>query len=108
MEKYSVVGPGAARDPIEIVDYGAAHDSASKAFSVAADIEQGIATLESFLNRGAHPKALLGHGIRDFREICFKPYRILYRVVADKVVVVPIADGRRDMQALLTRRLLSD
>ena len=29
-----------------------------------------------------------------------------YRVLPDKVVVVLIADGRRDMHALMTRRLL--
>ena len=39
-------------------------------------------------------------------EIVFKPYRIFYRVVAEHVSVMVIADGRRDMQALLQRRLL--
>jgi toxin ParE1/3/4 len=36
----------------------------------------------------------------------FKPYRIVYRVYERKVVVFLIADGRRDMQALLTSRVL--
>ena len=41
-----------------------------------------------------------------YREIFFKPYRIIYRVMGDNVYVLVIADGRRDMQALLLRRLL--
>ena len=36
----------------------------------------------------------------------FKPYRLIYRVSEQDVVVFVIADGRRDMQSLLTRRLL--
>ena len=36
----------------------------------------------------------------------FKPYRIIYRVMGDGVYVLVIADGRRDMRALLQRRLL--
>ena len=41
-----------------------------------------------------------------YREIFFKPYRIIYRVMEDNVHVLVIADGRRDMQTLLQRRLL--
>ena len=33
-------------------------------------------------------------------------YRIIYRVKSEEVYVMVIADGRRDMQALLQRRLL--
>ncbi len=36
----------------------------------------------------------------------FKPYRIIYRVTEDDVYVLVIADGRRNMRALLERRLL--
>jgi hypothetical protein len=35
-----------------------------------------------------------------------KPYRIIYRIIGEYVYVMLIADGRRDMQALLQRRLL--
>lgn len=35
-----------------------------------------------------------------------KPYRLIYRIVGEAIVVYLIADGRRDMQSLLARRLL--
>ena len=35
-----------------------------------------------------------------------EPYRIIYRVLDNTVYVLVIADGRRDMQTLLQRRLL--
>jgi toxin ParE1/3/4 len=43
---------------------------------------------------------------RDFRQLGLAPYRIIYRVIAQEVFVLLIADGRRDMQGLLERRLL--
>jgi len=56
--------------------------------------------------RGSYPRDLLDLGIKEYRQVFFKPYRLIYRVVARDVVVFVIADGRRDMQSLLARRLL--
>ena len=107
MKSYSVVvDRDAERDLDEITAFIAEQDSIERAIQVAARIEHAISRLSRFPNRGPHPRELLEYGNRDFREIHFKPYRILYRVLADKVVVVLIADGRRDMRTLLARRLL--
>jgi toxin ParE1/3/4 len=53
------------------------------------------------------PKELETLGIREFRQILLGQYRIIYRVIAKKVFILIIADGRRDMRALLERRLLN-
>ena len=66
-----------------------------------------IAPLKRFPERGRHPAELLALGIRDYRETFFKPYRIIYYADGKRVYVSLIADGRRDMQALLARRLLA-
>ena len=65
-----------------------------------------IETLETFPLRGSVPRELDALGIREFRQILVEPYRLIYRVVGKTVFVMVIADGRRDMQALLERRLL--
>jgi toxin ParE1/3/4 len=44
--------------------------------------------------------------MHDFREAFCKPYRIIYRVERNTVYVYLIADGGRDIQTLLSRRLL--
>jgi toxin ParE1/3/4 len=49
---------------------------------------------------------LIALGLREFRQVLFKPYRMIYRVMENNVYVLLIADGRRDMQKLLQRRLL--
>jgi toxin ParE1/3/4 len=50
---------------------------------------------------------LLALGIREYRQAFFKPYRLIYRVIGKRVFIYLIADGRRDMQSLLSRRLLA-
>lgn len=95
----------AARDLDELYDYIAGHD-APQADYVLEQIGKAFSRLTEFPEGGAYPKELLALGIREFREVLFKPYRIIYRVVDKKVYVLLIADGRRDMQSLLQRRLL--
>lgn len=97
---------GAVRDLEAIDDWISANDGPAKAAHVVDRIEATVLTLRQFPDRGAHPGELLALGIREFRETHFKPYRIIYRVDAMQVHVVVIADGRRDMQALLSARLL--
>jgi toxin ParE1/3/4 len=96
----------AARDLDELYDYIALHDAPRKADSVLEQIEKAFSKLSEFPERGAYPKELLALGIREYREIFFKPYRIIYRVMDKNVYVLLVVDGRRDMQSLLQRRLL--
>jgi len=97
----------AARDLEELYQYIAVHDAPGKADHVLTNIEKVFGSLSEFPERGVYPKELLALGIRDYGEIFFKPYRLIYRVAGDVVHVFLIADGRRDMQTLLQRRLLS-
>ena len=90
----------------EIHDYIARHDSISRANHVLELIERVFASLADSPHRGSYPKELLDLGIREYREVFFKPYRIIYREIEDDAYVLVIADGRREMRALLERRLL--
>lgn len=96
----------AARDLNELYVYIAVHDSPRKADYVLEQIKTTFTTFSEFPERGVYPKELLKLGIREYREIFFKPYRIIYRVIDKSVYVLLIVDGRRDMQSLLQRRLL--
>jgi len=96
----------ALSDLEELYDYIALHDTPRKADYVLDKIEEALSNLSDLPERGAHPKELLALGIREYREIFFKPYRIFYCIIKKKVYVLLIVDGRRDMQSLLQRRLL--
>lgn len=95
----------AERDLDELYGYIAAHDTPGNAARVLDRIENTLQSLSTFPERGSRPKELLALGIREYRQTFFKPYRLIYRIVEQRVYVYLIADGRRDMQALLARRL---
>ena len=96
----------AVRDLEEIRDYIDGHDSPARADYVLDRIEEVFQGLSGHPHRGSYPRQLLEFGIREYREVFFKPCRIIYRTIGETVYVLVIADGRRDMQSLLQRRLL--
>lgn len=106
MKQTVLLTEDAAADLADIIDYVAASDGPLRAARVLDQFEKTLVHLEDLPERGAHPAELLALGIRDYREVFFKPYRVIYRVQSPSVWVHVIADGRRDMQALLSRRML--
>jgi toxin ParE1/3/4 len=97
---------GAEQDLESIVDYIAEFDSPANVDYVLDQLTKAAASLASFPQRGSYPMEMLALGIKDYRQVFFKPYRLIYRAIGQTVVIYFIADGRRDMQSLLTRRLL--
>ena len=108
MQRYeTILTEDAERDISEIFDYIAEHDSLGAANHVLDRVERTIDDLSSFPERGSYPKELIALGIRDYRQVLFGPYRLIYRVIGTRVYLYLIVDGRRDMQTLLARRLLA-
>lgn len=99
---------GAERDLESIYDYIAEFDSSANANHILDKLLKTAEILASLPERGAYPRELLALGIREYRQVFFKPYRLIYRIIGPRVFIVLIADGRRDMQALLEQRLLSE
>ena len=98
---------GAERDLESIYDYLAEHRSAEEAEALLEAILDKVGALENYPGRGSVPKELAALGISEFRQLLHRHYRLIYRVIGSNVFVTLIADGRRDMQALLERRLLA-
>jgi toxin ParE1/3/4 len=96
----------AKTDLQDIYDYIAGHDAPAKADGVLDKLEALVQSLGRFPERGVVTKELRDVGIKDYREVYFKPHRVIYRVLGAKDFVYLIVDGRRDMQTLLTRRLI--
>ena len=97
---------GAEWDLESLYDYIAEFDSKASANHVLDQLLKAAEGLATFPERGSRPRELLALGIREYRQVFFKPYRLIYRIIGQQVIVVLIADGRRDMQTLLARRLL--
>jgi toxin ParE1/3/4 len=97
---------GAQQDLEAIYDYIAETDSVANANRVLQALTKVASSLSTLPARGSYPKELVSLGIKEYRQMFFKPYRLIYRVMGHQVIVYLIADGRRDMQTVLANRLL--
>ena len=98
---------GAGQDLEAIYDYICEFDCVANANYVLDALMGVVENLSRLPERGSHPKELVGLGIKEYRQTFFKPYRVIYRIADTKVIIYLIADGRRDIQTVLARRLLS-
>ena len=98
---------GAEQDLEAIHDHISEFDCVANANHVLDELMAVVESLSTFPERGSHPKELVCLGIREYRQTLFKPYRVIYRVAGSQVIIYLIADGRRDMQSVLARRLLA-
>jgi len=96
----------AENDLLDIYRYVARHDSSEKAGRLMDNLEKTITKLETLPLRGHYPPELERVGVLEFREIFFKPYRIIYQIINKYVYVHCVLDGRRELQELLHQRML--
>ena len=101
-----LVTEGAAQDLEAIHDYVSEFDCVAKANDLLDELLKVVESLSRFPERGSYPKELVSLGIKEYRQTFFKPYRVIHRATGSQVIIYLIADGRRDMQSVLARRLL--
>jgi len=100
-----VYGDGAQADILGITDFIAC-DSTINADKALDRLEHRIGTLATLPERGRVVPELQWHGISSIREIIEKPWRILYQISANAVLIVAVYDGRRHLNDVLLERFL--
>jgi len=107
LKKYQVILTAEAeRDIFDIYDYIAKKDTLQNAEYVLDNLESLVLSLKEAPERGHYPPELSIQGIKELKEVIFKPYRAIYEIIGSKVIVHLCVDGRRDMKTLLERRLI--
>ena len=71
----------------EVYEYIVRHDGSREAAHVLNRIEKAFSSLAELPLRGTYPNELPAPGIRDYRVVFFKRYRIIYRVAENEVYV---------------------
>jgi len=95
----------ARRDLEEIHTWISEHDSPESANYVLDRLSNAALSIATLPHRGTRPKELPAGMEEEYRQVFFKPYRVIYEVMNDNVLIHVIADGRRNLQSLLLRRL---
>ena len=71
----------AVRDLEELDEFILINDSLESADYILGKLEEVIATLKKCPEHGNYPPELAALGIQDYREISFKPYRVIHRIL---------------------------
>lgn len=107
MSKHRVdIAADAEDDLREIISHVAESDSVERAEDLLSRLLDVCDSLELNPARGRYVPELKEIGIKSFREILRKPYRIIYEITGRRVHVLVIADGRRKLETLLRNRLV--
>ena len=107
-KKFRVLWTDAATDDLDrILEYIAARDSVDAAVRVFERLTGRIEGLSSTPTRCRVVPEIREIGVTEFRELLVGPYRIPFRIVANKVVLVGVLDGRRDLEEVLIERALA-
>ncbi len=96
----------AERDIDDLYRFIAGRDGTETAERILIELQAAVASLEELPSRGNVPKELVSVGMSEYRELHHKSWRMIYRIMGSDVVIYCVADGRRDMQSFLERRLL--
>jgi toxin ParE1/3/4 len=106
MRHQVVVVAEAEEDIFDIYRYVLRADDRDRANYVLRRLQGTCQSLAQMPRRGHSPPELERVGFRGYREIHFKPYRIIYQIVGRRVFIHCVLDGRRALQEVLERRLL--
>jgi len=105
--KYKVrITDEAEQDIPDIYYYVTRNDSVAQAQALLDKLEETCSSLTELPDRGHIPPELEHVAVREYLEIHFKPYRIIYQVIDKTIFIHCVADGRRDMLSLLEHRML--
>lgn len=97
----------AARDLEEIARW-ISQDEPGAARRVLYKLRDRANSLRLVPERGRVVPELARMGVRRWRELLSGPYRIVYRVEEERVLVLAVFDARRDIEDELLERLIRD
>lgn len=103
---YKVIWSEIAEDDlINIISYFA-QDNAVNARGVFEKIKASAAKLDELPERGRFVPELQAQGVFLYKELIILPWRLIYRVTDDEVLVLSVIDSRRNVEDLLLARLM--
>jgi toxin ParE1/3/4 len=105
-KKYSIFWTSSAKKDLnEIIDY-ISIDSKKIALEKLIQIEKVTNKIINFPKKGRIIPELEKRNITMYREIIIKPWRIFYKIEENRIPIIAVIDGRRNIEEILLRRQL--
>jgi toxin ParE1/3/4 len=103
---YSVTVAQTAEDDMDEIILYIAEDNTTMALKILDRLQKAIDSLKYFPERGRRVPELLDRNIKEYRELIETPWRIIYKVENSDVYVITVIDGRRNVQDILTKKII--
>jgi toxin ParE1/3/4 len=101
-----VILPEAKEDLVDLYWYVADHGSIMQADALLDGLEEKCESLSGNPDRGHTVPELKRIHSESFKEIHYKPYRVIFQISGEIVYVHAVLDGRRELQEILENRIL--
>jgi plasmid stabilization system protein ParE len=95
----------ASRDLIGVIDY-LSERNPDAAARILERLKRRAASLQRAPERGRVVPELERFQLREYREVVAPPYRLIYRVIGRRVLVLGVLDSRRNLEDILLERLV--
>ena len=105
-KKYNVYWvESAENDLVSVIEYihSVNPQAALESFKI---IKKKVSSLNSLPQRGRIVPELKEHGVSIYREIIIPPWRVIFKIVDEKVFVLAVIDSRRNVEDILLERLM--
>ncbi|MDR0663754.1 MAG: type II toxin-antitoxin system RelE/ParE family toxin [Spirochaetaceae bacterium] len=106
LKEYSVAVTRTAEDDLDDIISYIANDNVPIALKILDKLQKAINSLKQFPERGRRVPELLDKNIKEYRELIEAPWRIIYKIENNDVNIITVIDGRRNVQDILTKKLI--
>lgn len=104
-QPYEVIWSNRASKDFEHIIKYMAIDNPSNALRIYKKIKEKASSLHYLPERGRIVPELQAQGIRQYRELIIKQWRLVYRISQKSVYVLTVLDSRQNIEDILLQRL---
>ena len=97
----------ASLDLVDIVSYIKIHSGKGIAKEIYTRIKSKVDYIVDFPKAGIVVPELVNIGITDIYQIIVSPWKVYYKVIEDKILVLSVIDGRRNLEEILYKKIIT-
>jgi toxin ParE1/3/4 len=108
IKEYLVIVTQTVEDDIDEIILYIVEDNATIGLKILDRLQKSINSLKYFPERGRRVPELLDKNIKEYKKLIETSWRIIYKVENNDVRVITVIDGRRNIQDILTKKLIKE
>ena len=104
---FKVIWASSAVQDLESIVAYIADDSPANAKKILSKLKKSVSELYHSPHRGRLVPELKSQGILLYRELVIAPWRVMYRISENTVLVLSVFDSRQNVEDILLKKLLN-